>query len=162
MNKQKKFFLFYFLSFLGAILLFNLITTYGETRIEAAPKIGGDYSLNTNTSCLQDKKLTLNLDQSGLYLFADLMFQNQKEINLLMSGTMAHDKISLSANDTSKIKQILINCPQISATGGSLSLQGTLENNNISGTITVKGQESGINFTGIKQEIKTNPSENLH
>lgn len=162
MNKKQKFFIFYLVSFLGAIILFNAITIYGETKIQAAPKIGGDYSLSTTLSCLQDKNLTLKIDQSGLYLLADLLLQDQKEINLPMSGTMSHENISLSTKEAPKIKQLLTNCPQSVATGDSLELQGTLENNNIFGKITVNGQESGIDFTAKKQESKTPPTQNAH
>lgn len=161
MNKKQKFFIFYLVSFLGAIILFNAITIYGENKLQAAPKIGGNYNLNTTLYCLQEKKFLLTLEQSGLYLFADLVLQ-EEQIHILMSGTLNNETISLSTNETTKINALLAQCSVSVATIKLLALQGTVENNNISGKIKMNEKEPGINFTAKKQESITQPTQNSH
>jgi len=160
MNKKQEHFLFYFVLIFGAIVLFKGITTYGETQLHAAPKITGNYSLSTSLPCLENKHTILKVEQSGLYVFGDLVFQNPNEINLPLSGTMTHEVLSISTQESNKIQQLLAECPSsVTQNYQSLSLIGTLETNGISGMINIADQHSAIDFTAKKEESKTRPQE---
>ncbi len=70
------------LSFYGAMIgsvlvLFNIVSNYGENTLKAPVKIAGNYPLellkNPNLpDCLKSKKLNLTIEQSGIYLAGEL------------------------------------------------------------------------------------------
>lgn len=160
MNKKQEHFLFYFVLIFGAIVLFKGITTYGETQLHAAPKITGNYSFSTNVPCLENKHTLLKIEQSGLYVFGDLLFQNPQEINLPLSGTMTHNVLSISSQESPKIKKLLAECPSsVAPNNQSLTIIGTLETNSISGILNIGDQQSGIDFMAKKEENKILPQE---
>lgn len=160
MTKKQEHFLFYFVLILGAIVLFKGITTYGETQLHAAPKITGDYSFTTSWPCLENQRNKLKIEQSGLYVFGDLSFQNPEEITIPLSGTMTTEVLSVSTKESNKIQQLLAECTgSASQNYQSLTLMGTLEKNSISGRINIDGQQPGIDFMAKKEESKTLPQE---
>ena len=64
----------YSLAIGGAVGLFQLITSYGETHLQAPIAVTGNYLITAKNlpGCLQNQSLLLNLKQSGVYLNASL------------------------------------------------------------------------------------------
>lgn len=67
------------LSFYGAMIgsvlvLFNIVSNYGENTLKAPVKIAGNYLLESSNlpDCLKSKKLNLTIEQSGIYLAGEL------------------------------------------------------------------------------------------
>ncbi|PSB10259.1 hypothetical protein C7B62_10070 [Pleurocapsa sp. CCALA 161] len=66
---------FYVIAISSVLFLFKIVSTYGETRLNAAADINGSYqfaSAENLPDCLQGKQLNLNIEQSGVYLFGNL------------------------------------------------------------------------------------------
>jgi hypothetical protein len=66
---------FYGIAIGSVLLLFKTVSAYGETKLNAPPHIDGSYQfLQTENlpTCLQDKQLKLEVEQSGVYLFGNL------------------------------------------------------------------------------------------
>ena len=58
----------------GAVVFFQLVTSYGEANLKAPTAVTGNYliTLKNLTGCLKQKSLLMNLKQSGIYLNASL------------------------------------------------------------------------------------------
>jgi len=67
--------LFYVLSLVGVVTLFNLVTAYAQSNLKASPKLTGTYVLETKSlvDCLKGEPLLLKIQQSGFYLNAALV-----------------------------------------------------------------------------------------
>jgi hypothetical protein len=66
----------YSLAIGGAIGFFHLVTSYGEAHLQAPPAVVGVYAIASTQElpiCLQSKQLALDLQQSGVYLNANLI-----------------------------------------------------------------------------------------
>jgi hypothetical protein len=66
---------FYGIAIGSVLLLFKVVSTYGETKLNAAANIDGSYQFAPVAdlpNCLQGKQLNLNIEQSGIYLFGHL------------------------------------------------------------------------------------------
>ncbi|MBR8829815.1 MAG: hypothetical protein N5P05_001230 [Chroococcopsis gigantea SAG 12.99] len=92
-----RYIIFYSLSILFVIILFNTVTTYGANNLKAAPPIGGVYLIREAKiiGCFQSSPLTLNLEQSGIYL-AGKLSDNAK--TLLLTGRVRGDKLKLESS----------------------------------------------------------------
>ena len=65
---------------IGSVLvLFNIVSVYGESSLKAPPNIAGNYLLeNLNLpDCLKSEKLSLTIAQSGIYLTGRLTTESQ-------------------------------------------------------------------------------------
>jgi hypothetical protein len=64
----------YALAIGSAILFFNLVTNYGETNLKAPISVAGNYVISDRNlpDCLQRKGLLFKIQQSGIYLNANL------------------------------------------------------------------------------------------
>jgi hypothetical protein len=64
----------YTLAIGSAIGFFNLVTSYGEANIKAPQPMAGIYPIVAENlpGCLQHKALSFNIQQSGIYLNANL------------------------------------------------------------------------------------------
>lgn len=64
----------YALAIGSAVGFFNLVTSYGEANIKAPQAIAGNYPIVAENlpGCLQRKALLFNIQQSGIYLNANL------------------------------------------------------------------------------------------
>jgi hypothetical protein len=144
------------LSFYGVAIttvlgLFKIVTAYGETNIKATAKIDGSYEIVENKNlpdCLQDQKLNLIIEQSGIYLFGHLSLQpksNQSHtIAIPLSGNFKKEEIVLSG--TAKLD----NCnSQL-----QLTIQAHKEKNNLIGQIKEKFNPTEGIFTAYQKQSK--------
>ncbi len=65
-----KFLSFYMVTIALVVLLFNRVSTYGNTQLKAPPAIAGDYLIEPQKqrNCLTAAPLLLTIEQSGIYL----------------------------------------------------------------------------------------------
>jgi hypothetical protein len=75
----------YSLAIGSAIGFFNLVTSYGEANIKAPPPMAGIYAIVAENlpGCLQHKALSFNIQQSGIYLNANLNAIDLKNADIL-------------------------------------------------------------------------------
>ena len=66
---------FYGIAISSVVVLFKVVTAYGETNLKAPPPIGGPYRISAQNlpGCLKADTLVLNIKQSGIYLFGSLL-----------------------------------------------------------------------------------------
>jgi hypothetical protein len=133
---------FYAIAISSVLILFKTVTAYGETKLKAPPHIDGTYQLLKTENlpdCLQGKKLTLNIEQSGIYLFGNLSVKSKSNqshgLQIPLSGNFKEEKIMMSG------KGSLVNCnSQL-----QLAIQGHKQKNNLVGQI----KESTTNSEGV-------------
>ncbi len=106
MNRlNSSYFKFYIIATSSVVLLFSVVTAYGEKNLNPPPKIGGSYKIeSTNlTDCLKDRPLQLMMQQSGIYISGSLQ-ENQgsnankstSEKNLPLKGRWQDGKFSVT------------------------------------------------------------------
>jgi hypothetical protein len=145
------------LSFYGAaissvLVLFKVVSAYGETNLTAAPKIGGIYQIVESQNlpdCLADKKINLAIEQSGVYLFGNLAeqsgeVQKKSRAEFPLSGDFKNQKIVMSGAGQ------LADCDA----DLQLTLQGRVEKDSLIGTLKEGSNTSAGSFTAQYQEVK--------
>jgi hypothetical protein len=113
----------YSLAIGSAIGFFQIVTSYGEANIKAPIAVTGNYSIAAQNlpGCLQHKPLLLKLQQSGIYLNANLAIDRvettaSKDIRPTFSGRLRDLKASVDSKQQLDLSGILSTtiCPQIS------------------------------------------------
>jgi hypothetical protein len=163
----------YALAIGSAIGFFNLVTSYGEASIKAPRSIAGIYPILAENlpGCLQGKTLLFNIQQSGIYLNANLNPTDVQNADLLdvkakdrspiapstnprptFSGKLQGQKLDLSGSVP------IVSCPFPS----QLRLSGAFANTGtrhpkLQGQLWLTDrahpQGSPINFTAIQQPL---------
>lgn len=95
---------FYGIAISSVLLLFKIVSTYGETKLKAAPNINGTYELakaENLPQCLQNRQLVLNIEQSGIYLFGNLASQPESNpesiVEIPLKGDFKKNQIIMSS-----------------------------------------------------------------
>lgn len=146
----------------AVVVLFEIVTTYGESRLKAPPSIEGRYPLSFTQNlpdCLKSDAPVLTIQQSGTYLSASLLpaKTNDKpataaEKKLSLTGQLSNQQLSISGASSSKICHNLV--PQAEASGrpqdnhpSQVNIQGRVEGKNLEGKMTLSGIPEAIGFT---------------
>lgn len=152
---------------IGSVLvLFNIVSAYGEANLKAPPKVSGNYQLISSDlpDCLRSENLTLAIEQSGRYIAGELSLSPQtiatpekassvvesspekpgtKE-NIVLSGLMLSQPFTLSGKTT------LLGPCSIADSPKEIHLQLQFQDKNLSGQL--HWSELAINFTAQKLE----------
>ncbi len=88
--------LFYCFSIAFVIILFNIVTDYGQNHLRAAQSVGGTYIVVSDRvpGCFQGSPLILNLEQSGIYLAGNL---SDKTVPVSLNGNIRDNNIVLNS-----------------------------------------------------------------
>jgi hypothetical protein len=143
---------FYGVAISSVLVLFKVVSAYGETNLTAAPKIGGVYQIVESQNlpdCLADKKINLAIEQSGVYLFGNLAEQSEEvqkndKAEFPLSGDFKNQKIVMSGAGQ------LADCDA----DLQLTLQGRVEKDSLIGTLKEGSNTSAGSFTAQYQEVK--------
>ena len=146
-NFNWKSFVFYAATIASVLILFKGVTAYGETQLKAPVSIGGDYSIEFDTppKCLKDKDFTLKIEQSGIYIFANLVLEKSADNleKIPLSGKFKEPKMILSG-----ISNPLLFCSSdLSPDPNQLTLTGEFKEKIFMGKIQDKTLSKPINFT---------------
>lgn len=152
---------------IGSVLvLFNIVSAYGEANLKAPPKVSGNYQLTSSDppDCLRSENLTLAIEQSGPYIAGELSLSPQtiatpekassvvesspekpkiKE-NIVLNGLMRSQPFTLSGKAT-----LLGSCPA-AASPKEIALQLQFQDKNLFGQL--HWSDLVINFTAQKLE----------
>lgn len=156
---------FYGITIGSVVILFNIVSRYGESRLKAPPKVDGRYKIDAQNlpGCLKSEALVLNVQQSGTYLFGSLLPANLSKQQV----TIAEERPSLSGQFSSKGISLegaaaqLANCKK-SAEAKSANLvkiAGQVTEATLKGQITHSSLPNAVEFTA-KREESAQPSEN--
>ncbi len=147
---------FYGVAISSVLVLFKVVSAYGETNLTAAPEIGGLYPIVESQNlpdCLAAQKLNLTVEQSGIYLFGNLAVQSKSsetnKIEVPLSGDFKNQEIIMSG------KGNLANCDSEL----QLTIQGHREKDNLIGKIKDNSSGSEGTFIAHYQEVKSDSSE---
>ncbi|MFM2313297.1 MAG: hypothetical protein RLZZ04_2573 [Cyanobacteriota bacterium] len=162
---------FYGIAIGSVLLLFKTVSTYGETKLNAAPNINGIYQfapIANLPDCLQGKKLNLQIDQSGVYLFGHLEVASPgvspgvyddravqpeaasaKVVEIPLSGDFKDNQVIMSG------KGKMAGCDA----GLQLAIQGQREQQNLVGQIKDTAAQTEGAFVAKYQEPKAEAVE---
>lgn len=141
----------------SVLILFKGVTAYGETQLKAPVSIGGDYSIEFDTppKCLKDKDFTLKIEQSGIYIFANLVLKKSADNleKIVLSGKFKEPKMILSG-----ISNPLFFCSSdLSQNPNQLTLTGEFKEKIFMGKIQDQTLSKPLNFTAKLNSVS--PSE---
>jgi len=142
---------------IGSVLvLFNIVSVYGESSLKAPPNISGNYLLESQNlpDCLKSEKLSLAIAQSGIYLTGRLTTQTQTiKLNGLL-GNIITEKVSTRSQPFSLVGKTdkLGNCPQSAGNASpEIQLQSQFQNKTLVGQMQWSNLK--LNFTGTHQNL---------
>ncbi|MCC5615196.1 hypothetical protein LC605_08930 [Nostoc sp. CHAB 5836] len=148
---------FYGVAITSVLLLFKTVTIYGEKNLKAPPPVNGQYRLTLAENLLNCEKsdtLTLNIEQSGIYLNASVLSAtdngdtNQKHS---LAGIFRNQQLNLSGKVGSSI---LCNIPRPQNDPLNLvKIQMQLvDKGNMTGKLTINEIQQTRIFTAIPQK----------
>lgn len=148
---------FYAVAIGSVLVLFNVVTAYGESRLKAPTPISGRYRLafaNSLPGCAKPEPLLLQIDQSGIYangaiLSASTTSENPMSVEerLTLTGLFKDKQLNLAG----MVPQSVL-CNQSPASGAKMvAINSRIEGENMVGEITVDSQPQKTQFTAQKQ-----------
>jgi hypothetical protein len=156
---------FYAIAIGSVLLLFNVVTAYGESKLKAPKTIGGRYQLtlaNSLPGCPKLAPLMLQLDQSGTYVNAAIL---KKEVQNSMSAEekltltgLFQEQLSLNGNVA---KSVLCDRPQESGEQAIAITTSEIDGKNLVGEIAINGGAK-TPFTGEKIETPNATKSSSH
>lgn len=142
---------------IGSVLvLFKIVSVYGESSLKAPPNIAGNYLLEKENlpDCLKSEKLSLAIAQSGIYLTGRLTTQNQ---TIKLNGLLDHASSAQSSRRSQSFSLVgkteqLGDCPQSADNASSnIQLQTQFQNKRLVGQMQWSNLK--LNFTGTHQNL---------
>lgn len=158
---------FYGIAIGSVLLLFKVVTAYGETNLKAAPAIAGSYRFDAKSlpECLKSDSLVLTIEQSGVYLSGNLRSgsleadrEKTAEEKPSLLGKWENQGLSLSGAVPN-----LRGCSESTATGqnSSVKLRGIVERGSLKGKISLTDGVAATDFTAQKEAVAT-PQKKEH
>lgn len=160
---------FYTIAITSVLLLFKLVTAYGD-KLKAPKSISGKYDiiLAENLSSCKKNTLVLDIQQSGIFLNASLLSTSTKkeistneEKNPSLNGKFNNNSLSLRGRvDNRRLCNTISETNALEASQNhsingldSLTLQANLvPQGGFSGQITFKNAPKSIKFNAIPQK----------
>lgn len=148
---------FYGVAITSVLVLFKTVTVYGENNLKAPPPINGRYRLTLSENlpnCEKSDTLTLNIEQSGIYLNASVLPANANpgtDEKHSLAGIFRNQQLNLSGKVG---KSILCNIPRPQNDPlNSVTIQMQLvDKSNMTGQLTVKGIPQTLKFTAVPEK----------
>ncbi len=135
---------------IGSVLvLFKAVTAYGETRLQAPQLVAGNYQIELQSlpECLGTGNINLNLEQSGIYLFGNLLIKEQE---IILDGKFHDGQISLSGKANQIAECEISDAPNAER---GIEIEGSTQDKKFLGEIRWNSSPQGIQFTGtLKQK----------
>jgi hypothetical protein len=139
------------------VLLFKTVTIYGEKNLKAPPPVNGHYRLTLAENlpnCEKSDTLTLNIEQSGIYLNASVLSATDNgdtDKKHSLAGIFKNQQLNLSGKVG---RSILCNIPRPQNDPlNSVTIQmQPVDKGNMRGQLTVKGIPQTLKFTAVPQK----------
>ena len=159
---------FYGVAIGSVLLLFNVVTAYGEANLKAPTPISGRYRLKLAQNlpnCPKSDTPVLTIEQSGIYLNGFILPADTDaqqaitgEKNPSLTGQLSNQQLSLAGKVPSST---FCNnaASQNDNSSSSISIQSRVEGKNLEGKIALSGIPGAIEFTA-QPEAPAQPSEN--
>ncbi|MEH1838140.1 MAG: hypothetical protein V7L20_05130 [Nostoc sp.] len=149
---------FYGVAIISVLLLFKIVSAYGENNLKAPPTVSGRYRLTLAENlpnCEKSSTLTLNIQQSGIYLNASILSANANadtDEKHSLAGIFRNQQLNLSGKVG---KSILCNIsrPQNDPLNSVTIQMQLVDKSNITGQLTVNGIPQPLPFTAVPQKV---------
>ncbi|MEH2198812.1 hypothetical protein [Nostoc sp.] len=150
---------FYGVAIVSVLLLFKTVSVYGENNLKAPPAINGRYRLTLSENlpnCEKSDTLTLNIEQSGIYLNASVLPANAKadtDEKHSLAGIFRNQQLNLSGKVG---KSILCNIPHSQNDPlNSVTIQMQfVDKGNLTGQLTINDIPQTRKFTAVPQKAE--------
>jgi hypothetical protein len=149
----------------AVVVLFSVVTAYGNTHLKAPPAVTGRYRLNAQNlpGCLKAEALILTIQQSGEYLGGSLSPANavekkgtQKKSTL--TGELVNQHLSLSGPVPGVPTCNKSANPAVaSRRSSSVKIQGQLQGKTLVGKIALNSVPEPAEFTAQLEPPEENP-----
>ena len=153
---------FYGVAIGSVVILFNVVSAYGEANIKAPPVINGNYRLKAKNlpECVNSENLILHIQQSGIYLNGSLL----PDSNNSHAQTIAEEKPSLNGQWQNKKVQLLGSAPFLNNCNNPfVQMQGTVDGKKMQGNFTLSPNSRKIEFIAEKaQKTKQTEAQEKH
>jgi hypothetical protein len=148
---------FYGVAISSVLLLFKTVSVYGENKLKAPQPVNGRYLLTLSENlpnCEKSDTLTLNIQQSGIYLNASILPANDKvdtDEKHSLAGIFRNQQLNLSGKVG---RSILCNIPRPQNDPlNSVKIQMQLvDKGNMTGQLTVNGIPQTLKFTAVPEK----------
>ncbi|HEY9616789.1 MAG TPA: hypothetical protein V6C64_08115 [Microcoleaceae cyanobacterium] len=152
--------IFYGGSIAFVMVLFSVVTAYGETNLKASARINGRYPITAATlpGCLQNQSLVLLVQQSGIFLNGSLIPTEAAEKVV----RIAEERPSLNGrwdNQTMTLQGTTSYLPNCST---PISLQGNFDGTTLQGKIRLNSTTETFPFTANREAPQENQPEGGH
>ena len=145
---------FYGVAIIAVLLLFKTVSAYGENNLKAPPAISGRYRLTLAENlpnCEKSDTLTLNIEQSGIYLNASVLPANANpdtDEKHSLAGIFQNQQLNLSGKVG---RSILCNItrPQNDPLNSVTIQMQLVDKSNITGQLTVNDIPQPLKFTAV-------------
>ncbi len=149
---------FYGCSIGAVLILFKVVTSYGENNLKAPPAIDGNYIVKNLPGCANNQDFVLDINQSGIYLSGSLLPQNSSKLlersaekKPFLDGRWQEEQINLSGLfNTVKL------CPGQQTAGATASklinIQATVQGETLTGKITFDSMPKAVTFTAKREK----------
>jgi hypothetical protein len=156
---------FYGIMIGSVVMLFKIVSAYGESNLKAPQNFSGTYNITSENlpECLKSKNLNLTIEQSGIYVFGNVSpstdeknLNKNEHIKINLEGRMQGDKISLLGES----KNFNV-CPPLGSNNRSeiLTMNISPQNKNIVvGNIIWNSGSQPTNFTAELQNTEDKES----
>lgn len=149
---------FYGVAISSVVILFKVVTAYGETNLKAPPAVGGSYRISAKTlpGCLKSDTLVLGIKQSGIYLFGSLLPAKTD----VKTSTVAEEKPSLNGRYSNQQLNLegpvpwITKCNKADGSAGTISvkIQGVVKGKTLAGQIALSSTPTAVQFTAQQEE----------
>jgi hypothetical protein len=163
-SSMSKHVLFYVVIIGSVLVLFQLVSTYGESNLKAPPNVNGRYlSASPPPGCLDGDRLVLTIQQSGIYLNGfvnlgqDSMPQNAAESESTseakpsLTGLWKPEQLTL-AGETDVLDCVANKQSSSSSAASTVTVQGQVKADAVfTGQLSVEGSPQPWQFTAQRQ-----------
>jgi hypothetical protein len=153
---------FYGVAIGSVLVLFKVVTAYGETSLKAAPAISDRYRLTLAENlpnCEKSKSLMLNIQQSGIYLNGSLVPETanteKSKANApkpTLTGLFKNQQLNLTGQIPKSVlcQNTVSQTPTNSQDSVTMQIQ-VGDKQDFTGQMTVNGINKALAFTAVPQ-----------
>ena len=161
---------FYGTAITSVVVLFKIVTAYGNANLKAPPFISGVYRISSDNlpECLKSNTLVLNIQQSGIYLVGtlnpesiDVKSSLKNEQKPSLNGRFINQQLSLEGtvpelkNCNNSIREV-----KDKSTSNGVKIQGLLQGETLIGQIILNSTPA-VEFSATREPV-VEESRNEH